>query len=145
MPLKTLHTRLFDLLNEARFVRQAALQTSEQMAAGPISANAVVGLAQRLQASVANVILPEESAQDLADYADLQFGTQFHLLQQLAGAKALIAAVIAECRNAIPSHEGYILKDLWNQDGSVSVRQLTSQDTVAIRAALQNLAASIPE
>ena len=149
MPLVTLHTRLFTLLNEANFVRQYASEGSAAMAAGPVSANAVVALAQRLQATLANVVTPLADDEGLVGYAAAQFSDNPNwvpLNLQIAGITSLVEAVISACKDCVPvDGDGYILKDVWNPDGSVSVRQLSTSDTADLRAALNTLASAIPE
>lgn len=147
MPLITLHTRLIGLLAEARYLRQASYEAITAMESGAVSANAVVGLTQRFQATIANVITPVENDTDLVAYAAEQFSGQnwIPLDQQIAGVKLLINAVIVAARATIPIQDGYLLKDIWNEDGSVSVRQLQIEDTANLRTALTNLSNAIPE
>jgi hypothetical protein len=147
MPLVTLHTRLTTLLHEARAIKQYCAEATEAMAAGPVSANAVVSLGQRLAASIADIIEPSQQHAGLADYAALQFGDpSFGLNARMAGLRALLVNAITAARATIPTTaEGYLLKDTWNDDGSVTVRVLAPSATGQLRAALQMVAANIPE
>jgi hypothetical protein len=149
MPFVTLHTRLFSLLNEANFVRQTCAEHIAQMASGNVSANVVVGLAQRFQVSLANVVAPLDGDADLVTYADEQFAGVpgwVPLNLQIPGITALVSAVISECRACVPMDgAGRILKDTWNEDGSVSVLALTPAETADLRAAMQAVANAIPE
>jgi len=144
--LVTLHTRLTTVLQEARAVRQMCVEAVADMSANPVSANAIVGLAQRFEASISGVIVPAQSHVGLPAYAATQFGDpNFGLDVRLAGIKLLLEAVIAQCRQAIPMHEGFILKELWNADGSVTVRRLLPAETANLRASLQAVPNNIPE
>lgn len=153
--LFTNHTRLFSLFQERSAIKQYASDAAAAMAAGPVSANAVVGMAQRFAASLANVVSPIASDATLldavSDYADTQFtgvaGWSAGLLKTLLAALVpLCQACIAECRACIPRDgSDRILKDTWAADGSVSVLQLQPADTVALRTALDALVAAIPE
>lgn len=145
-PLVTLHTRLMNVLQEARAIKQFCSEAIAAMQNGPVSANAVVGLGQRLEASMSGVLTPAMQHAGLADYANLQFGDpNFGLDQRMAGMAYLLGQAIAAARATIPTSGGYLLKDTWNVDGSVSVRQLQPSDTVALRAALQMIYDNIPE
>lgn len=146
MPLVTLHTRLTTLLQETRVIKQYCSEAVAAMEASPQSANAIVGLGQRLEACISGVLTPSQSHVGLAEYAALQFNDpQFNLDQRMAGMKHLIEAAIAAARATIPTHSGYLLKDRWNADGSVSVRQLQPSDLVGLRAALIAIRDAIPE
>ena len=144
--LVTLHTRLTTVLQEARLVRQMCAEAVADMAANPGSADAIVGLAQRLEATISGVVVPAQSHIGLADYAALQFSDpNFGLDFRLAGIKALLQAVIAQCRAAIPTHDGFLLKDMLNENGSVTVRRLLPAETLALRTVLQEVVNQIPE
>lgn len=147
MPLITLHTRLYELLQEARAIRQYCVDGIAAMTAGAVSANAVVGLGQRLEASLSSVLVPAQAHVGLADYAALQFGDpQFGLDALMAGLHTLLSAAIAAARETIPtSPEGYLLKDTWHEDGSVSVRQLQPAETAPLVTALELIRDNIPE
>lgn len=146
-PLQTLHTRLMNLLNEARFVRQKAGEYAERLQAGNVSANAVVGLAQRFHACITNVVEPEEGKEDIDAYAAVQFADpEFGLQTRLTGIKALVQAVIDEAITCVPTDsDGYLLYHSWAGGGAVSVRQLTPQDTASLVSALVALRNAIPE
>lgn len=153
--LFTNHTSLFNLFRERSAIKQYASDASAAMAAGPVSANAVVGMAQQFHASLANVVSPITSdatrLDAVSDYADTQFVGAAEWSPGLL--KTLLAALvplcqncIAECRACIPRDgSNRILKDTWAADGSVSVLQLQPADTVALRTALDALVAAIPE
>ena len=144
--LVTLHTRLTTVLQEARVMRQMCAELIADMRENPVSANVVVGLAQRLEASISSVIVPAQNHTGLPAYAAVQFGDpNFGLEFRLAGIKLLLEAVIVRCRQAIPTHDGFILKELWNADGSVSVRRLLPVETADLRTALQGVLNNIPE
>lgn len=146
MALTTLHTRLMTVLQEARAIKQFCNEAITAMASGAVSSNAVVGLGQRLEASMSGVLAPAMQHVGLSDYANTQFNDpSFGLDQRMAGMAFLINAAITAARATIPTRNGYLLKDTWNTDGSVSVRQLQPSDTVALRAALQTIYDNIPE
>jgi hypothetical protein len=150
MALLTLQTRWDSLRQERAYMRQACADASAAMAAGPVSANAVVNLAQRMRAGLANVVTPLVGDTHVSAYADAQLvGTPWTpgaLPTLLAGLTMLAESVIAQCRACVPRDgSDRILKDTWNSDGSVSVLQLTTQDTAALRTALDTLVAAIPE
>jgi hypothetical protein len=149
MALVSLHTRLFTLLTEANAVRQMCAEHKSLMDAGSVSANVVVGLAQRLQASLANIVAPAEGDEALVEYAAAQFADRpewVPLDQQIAGIKYLLQQVIVACKGCVPvDGSGRILKDTWNADGSVSVLAATSTDTADLRTALGAVLAAIPE
>lgn len=147
MPLVTLHTRLFTLLQEANFVRQVCLEHSAMMAANSVSANVVVGLAQRFQATLANVITPSEADAELVAYAAEQFAGHnwTPLDQQIQGIKFLLTQIVIACKAIVPVDvQGRILKDTWNADGSVSVLSLPPTQTADLRNALDAVVAAIP-
>lgn len=144
--LVTLHTRLTTVLQEASAVRQMCAEAIADMQSNAVSANAIVGLAQRFEASISSVVVPAQAHVGLPAYAAAQFGdANFGLDVRLAGIKLLLEAVIGQCRQAIPMHEGFILKELWNADGSVTVRRLLPTETVGLRTALQAVVSNIPE
>lgn len=149
MPLISLHTRLFTLLGEANAVRQMCADHRTAMAAGSVSANVVVGLSQRLHASLANVVAPAEGDAELVTYAAAQFADEpswVPLDQQIAGIKYLLQHAVLACKACVPTDaQGRILKDTWNADGSVSVLAVTSTDTADLRSALASVLAAIPE
>lgn len=147
MPLVTLQTRLEEVNREASFLRQTFRDAIASMAANPQSANAIVGLGQRLQASISNVLLPAVNHDGLEAYASVQFNNpMFALNTRLLGAKSLLEGIIGELLKLIPrTPEGYILKDIWNSDGSVTVRQIQANETVALRQAMQAFVDAIPE
>jgi hypothetical protein len=146
MPLVTFQTRLSELLREAQAVKQMAAQSIAAMAAGNVSANVVINMAQRLNASIVNILTPAQQHTGLAAYAAQQFGDpQFGLDARMSGLRTLLDAVIVAARATIPTSGGYVLKDTWNADGSVSVRVLTPAQTAALRAALQAVVDAIPE
>lgn len=146
MPLVTFQTRLSELLREAQAVKAMCQQSITAMAAGNVSANAVVGLGQRLNASIVNVLTPAQAHTGLAAYAAQQFGdANFGLDQRMSGLRTLISNAITAARATIPTSGGYLLKDTWNSDGSVTVRVLTPAQTAPLRAALQAIVDAIPE
>lgn len=149
MALISLHTRLFTLLTEANAVRQMCADHKSMMSVYSVSANVVVGLAQRLQTSLANVIAPAEGDTALVEYAGAQFADKpewVPLDQQIAGIKYLLEQAIVACRATVPTDQnGVILKDTWNQDGSVSVLTLSVNATASLRSALDAITSAIPE
>lgn len=146
MPLVTLQTRLADVLREAQSIKLICQQSIAAMAAGSVSANAVVGLGQRINAAIVNVLTPAQAHTGLADYAAGQFGDpQFGLDQRMSGLRSLLDAAITAARATIPTSGGKLLKDTWNADGSVSVLALSPSDTAALRTSLQAIVDAIPE
>lgn len=146
MPLVTNQTRLAEVLREAQAVKSMCQQSIAAMAAGAVSANAVVGLGQRLNAAIVGVLTPAQSHVGLAAYAASQFNDPaFRLDARLSGMKSLIQAAITAARATIPTSGGKLLKDTWNADGSVSVLTLSPSDTASMRTALQAIVDAIPE
>jgi hypothetical protein len=58
LPTNSIVTTANGLIAEAKAVKQFCTEAINAMAAGPVSANAVIGLCQRLNASNANVLTP---------------------------------------------------------------------------------------
>lgn len=149
MAIISLHTRLFTLLTEANAVRRMCADHKSVMDVSSVSANVVVGLAQRLQTSLANVVAPAEGDATLVEYAAAQFADKpewVPLDQQIVGIKYLLEQVIVACRACVPvDGSNRILKDTWNVDGSVSVLALTPTDTADLRSALDAIMSAIPE
>ena len=146
MPLITLQTRLAEVLSEARAIRQYCQSAIAAMAAGAVSANVVIELGQRLEASISGIIEPAQATTGLADYAAMQFqDANFGLNERLAGMKSLFQVAISTALATLPTHSGYLLKDSWLPNGAVSVRQLSTSATADLRASLQAIYDNIPE
>lgn len=146
MPLVTNQTRLAEVLREAQFVKSMCQQAIAAMAAGNVSANAVVDLGKRINATIVNVLVPAQSHTGLAAYAAAQFNDPaFGLDARMSSLKTLMESAITAARATIPTSGGKLLKDTWNADGSVSVLALTPANTAALRTALQAIVKAIPE
>lgn len=148
MPLSTSSIRnvASGVISEARAVKGFCQQAITQSAAGPVSANSVLGLCQRLNASKANILVP----------AQVNNAAMTSLAQDLglADGPAAVAAVqdvVNSITNTIDwvvanfpkDAQGYIQKDTLNADGSVAVRQFTSAQTSGLRVALQTVVDSV--
>lgn len=142
----TLHTRLTQVLQEVNFLRQVLSEKVVVYATYPQSANEIVGLTQRLNASITGILLPAIAHQGLPEYAAAQFGDpDFHLELKMAGAKLLLEDIIGQAQELIPvDGNGYVLKDIWHADGSVSVLQIQPNQTAALCTALQAFVDAIP-
>ncbi len=155
MALVTISTRWNNLRQERAAFKQWASELSAALAAGPRSANDVVGFCQRLNAGLTNHVAPVLASpavtDAVSDYADADLVAEagwtpglLKVLLPLLVAKA--GDVIAECRACIPRDASdLILKDTWNEDGSVTVLQVQPADTADLRTALDALVAAIPE
>lgn len=151
MPLPTSpkQNEIAAIIAEAKFLRSNALKAIQSMAAGPVSANAIIGTCQRYNAGKVTVLTPALSSSGLmAALAD-----QLRLANE-AAATAAVQAVIDAIDNVIewvvanfPKNTGttplYILKDTLNADGSVSVRSFTPTQTAPLCVGLQKIVDAI--
>jgi hypothetical protein len=145
MPTTSVRASAALVISEAKVLKQQSQTAIRAMAAGPVSANAVLQLCQRLNSSVVNVLTPATGNAALLASLASDLG-----LADSAAAAAAINSVITAANAAIamvvasfPTSGGYILKDQLNADGSVTVRQFSSAQTANLRTALQSIVDSV--
>ena len=145
MPLIALQSRLNYVIQARDLVLRCCATYRPAMAAGPVSANAVIELAAQLRRAYDDAAQFEADT-DLQAYTKTQLADpDFDVLAIIGGLKALVTAAIAACQAAIPKDgDGYLLKDKWNADTSVSVRALSVSATADIRASLEAIEAVVP-
>lgn len=133
---------------EAKAIKQQCQSAISALAAGPQSANAIIGLCQRLNASKVNVFVPAQGSSAVLAALASDLG-----LADAAAANSAIQGVVDAITGSIdwvvanfPTSGGspsYILKDTLNADGSVSVRSFTSAQTAGLRTQLQGIVDAI--
>lgn len=146
MPLIALQSRLNYVTQARDLVLRCCSTYRPAMAAGPISANAVIELAQQLRRAYADAVQFEADT-DLQTYTKAQLADPtFDVLAVIAGLKALVEAAISECQAAIPKDaDGYLLLQKWDATSlAINTRALSVTDTANIRAALATIEAAIP-
>lgn len=139
----TLSERLALLRNEVKSLRSGLADSRTKMAAGNVSANAVLQIATRLQLSKVGLQGYVGDAAFLA-FARQQFAAPaLDLDARIADITDAMDAVVALIVSAFPTASqggtAYILKDTLNADGSVSVRVFTPAQTAPLRTAIQDL------
>lgn len=145
MALIALQNRLNYVTQARDLVLRCCANYRSAMAAGPVSAHAVIELAQQLRRAYADAVQFEADT-DLREYTKVQLADPtFDVLAVIAGLKVLVEAAIAACQAAIPvDGDGYLLMTKWNADTSTSVRALSIAQTADIRAALATIEAAVP-
>lgn len=133
------------LLAECRFLKVTAAESIAAMEAGPVSANRVLELVQRLQAGKSGVLIPASASDGLAAKLvdELRLKDVKTAEDALQVVLAAVTAVVESVIKSFPQSDGFILKDRLNQDGSVTVRQFTREDTAELRAELQRIVDAI--
>lgn len=151
MPLPTLtkQNQVAAIITEAKFLRTNSVKAIQALAAGPVSANTILGTCQRYSAGKLNILVPALTAggvmQSLADELNLE---------NAAAATAAVQAVIDAIDDVIEwvftnfpkTSSGsplFILKDTLNPDGSVTVRSFTPAQTANLRIELQKIVDAI--
>lgn len=147
MPLPTVSTRntAAQVIAEAKTLRSMAQDAISKMGSGPVSANAVLQLCQRLNASKANLIAPAQGnpAVVAALAQDLGLANPVETTAAMQGVLDAVTATIGWVVANFPAAGGFILKDTLNADGSVSVRAFSSAQTAGLRVELQKIVDAI--
>lgn len=151
MPLPTtcVQSQVTELIAEAKFLKKNAQAAIVQMAAGPVSANAIIGTVQRYSAGNSSILTPALTNSPLLVSLAQETG-----MANEAAALAAVQAVV----NAIGDVAGwvfsnfpktssgnplYILKDTINASGSLTVRQFSTAQTAGLRTELQKIVDAI--
>src|SRR5437868_3544848 len=128
------------LLTEARAIKVAAQSAISGMA-NNVSANAVLGLCQRLNVSKVNVLVPALNSAAVMTELARALG-----VDSTAAVQSVVDAItnsISWVVSNFPTNGGYILKDTLNADGSVTVRVFTPVQTAGLRTQLQTIVDAI--
>jgi len=129
--------------SESIRVKTFATQAGAALAAGTVSANAVIQIMTNLKSSI-ETWDTVSSLPGIAQYAKDQEDDQAYdvVVEFLAMRNEAVAArdwVI----NNFPESGGFIQKDTLEVDGSITVRQFTPAQTVGLQTALNDLVAAI--
>ncbi len=138
LPLLSKSAEISTLIADARNARNMASNGISATNAGPVSANAILDLCQRLNTTKVNVLVPALTSPGL-----MVALAQELRLADAAAATAAVQSLIDAITNTIdwvvtnfPASGGYLQKDTLNADGSVSVRQFTTVQTAGLRTQL---------
>lgn len=127
-----------DLNVEALHVRKITSTFQGQMAAGNISANALLTYYTRLT-GLATVLANAQALFPMGDYARAQFDQNLlEVDDEFTSLQATLAALTAAIELAIPATGGW-LDIIQFSAGSVSWRSFTPAETADLRAAMQGL------
>lgn len=101
MPFVTLQTRLTQVLNAARNLKQLSVNVIAKINMGPLDRNEVSNLKIRFTNWLSGIIANYENDTALKNYADAQFDTAFHLDVRIAAIKTLLQSGITECNTVL--------------------------------------------
>ena len=145
MALIALQARLDSVIAARDLALRCCTTYVPGLAGGNNSANAITDLVRQLQAAYDAATAYAADA-DLQTYCRTQLVTpSFDILAIIAGLQGLVTAAIAAAKATIPTDgSGYLLKDQWAADGTLTVRALTPGQTAALVTALQAIQTAIP-
>ena len=132
--------------NESIRVKQFATQANAALAAGTVSANAVIQVMTNLKSSI-EVWDTVSGLSGISVFAQTQEDDPTYdvVAEFLAMRTAAVSAVDWVFDNFPKDNQApnYILKDILSTDGSISVRQFTPAQTTGLQTALTDLIAAI--
>jgi len=128
--------------NEAIRAKSFATSARTALIAGTVSANAVIQIMTTIKSSIA-VFDSVSSIPGLAEYAKIQEDDPLYdvVAEFLAMRNAAVSAVDWIFNNFPKDNDApnYIIKDILETDGSITVRSFTPAQTVGLQTALNNL------
>jgi hypothetical protein len=128
----------------ATTMKSFAQNVRDFMFAGTVSANQVQAVMLEFKTAIetwdAAKAVPGIAAYALAQYDDTTLDIAAEFTAMLSAARTVRDWVIA---NFPKDASGYILKDIYEADGAITVRQFTSAQTAGLRTALDSFIATV--
>ncbi len=132
--------------NESIRVKQFATNARNALVAGVVSANAVIQVMTNLKSSI-EVWDSVSSLSGIAQYArDQEDDQTYNVVAEFSAMRTEAVAAVDWVFNNFPKDNAspfYIIKDILETDGSITVRQFTPAQTVGLQTALADLIAAI--
>lgn len=129
--------------NEALRVKSFATSANNALAAGAVSANAVIQIMSSMKSSI-EVWDTVSALPGLVQYArDQEDDQTYDVVAEFLAMKAAAEAVRDWVINNFPTAAGFIQKDTLELDGAITVRQFTPAQTAGLQTTLATLAAAV--
>jgi len=132
--------------NESIRVKQFATSARNALVAGTVSANAVIQIMTNLKSSI-EVWDSVSALSGIAQFAKDQEDDQaYNVVAEFLAMRTEAVAAVDWVYNNFPKDNNapnYIIKDILETDGAITVRQFTPAQTTGLQTALADLIAAI--